>query len=205
MRVCLFRHLRMLRRTPGANQPTETNTSSHRSPFGPCLLRRPTPECRKNDPTRRSPGHDTPNHGQKFLRKQFKDPITGDDFEAVRPSTTPSVNVTPQPAGRGGAGERGVPGSPATGQRDIAPGSQRTPGGAAGAQRPPGGAGASAPGGPVGQVVGIAGVVSKSKDESLRLYNGRNHYNEWIFQPVQRTQAPGTGAPGSPTPAAVPC
>jgi len=27
----------------------------------------------------------------------------------------------------------------------------------------------------------IIGVVSKSTDKSIRLYNGRNHYNEWLF------------------------
>ncbi len=43
----------------------------------------------------------------------------------------------------------------------------------------------------------IIGVTSKSTAESLRLYNGRNHYNEWVFMPAQRTQAP--GAAGGPT------
>jgi type II secretory pathway pseudopilin PulG len=27
----------------------------------------------------------------------------------------------------------------------------------------------------------IIGVVSKSTDKSIKLYNGRNHYNEWLF------------------------
>ena len=28
---------------------------------------------------------------------------------------------------------------------------------------------------------GVMGVASKSKDTSIRIYNGRTHYNEWQF------------------------
>jgi len=38
------------------------------------------------------------------------------------------------------------------------------------------------------------GVVSKSKEESIRLFQGRNHYNEWQFLFVN--QAPAGGGPG---------
>lgn len=37
---------------------------------------------------------------------------------------------------------------------------------------------------------GIVGVMSKSTAESIRTYNGRTHYNEWQFVPVQQTQQP---------------
>jgi type II secretory pathway pseudopilin PulG len=42
---------------------------------------------------------------------------------------------------------------------------------------------------------GIIGVVSKSKESSLRLFNGRNKYNEWAFTPqtVLGPRAPGAG------------
>jgi hypothetical protein len=44
-------------------------------------------------------------------------------------------------------------------------------------------------------------VASKSKDQSIRLYNGRGHYNEWAFIYIQQQQAAGAGgAPGSGTP-----
>jgi type II secretory pathway pseudopilin PulG len=34
----------------------------------------------------------------------------------------------------------------------------------------------------VGSSIGpLVGVASRSTDKSLRLFNGRNHYNEWIF------------------------
>lgn len=64
----------------------------------------------------------------------------------------------------------------------------------------------SSSGGPIG---GFVGVASMSPDASLRLFNGRNRYNEWIFAAGQprvvgkQPQLPGPkpgfpGAPGSP-------
>src|SRR6266511_1131550 len=37
--------------------------------------------------------------------------------------------------------------------------------------------------------LGIQGVVSKSKDTSIKIYNGRQKYNEWAFVAVQTVQA----------------
>src|SRR5262249_37430417 len=41
-----------------------------------------------------------------------------------------------------------------------------------------------------GATGGVIGVASKSKDKSIRLYNGRNHYNEWAFINTPQTQTP---------------
>jgi type II secretory pathway pseudopilin PulG len=128
---------------------------------------------------RRFPGALPPNLDvlveQKFLRKKFKDPITGDDFEPVRPDAPlPGAVQAPQRGGRASQPPSG-----------MAPSTR-----VAGAVRAGEGA-----------VLGIIGVVSKSNETSLRIFNGRSKYNEWIFQHVPRTQAPGTGgAPGSATP-----
>jgi hypothetical protein len=47
-----------------------------------------------------------------------------------------------------------------------------------------------------GVAAGIQGVVSKSKDTSIRVYKGRTHYNEWLFVHAGATNAPGgRGAP----------
>ena len=43
---------------------------------------------------------------------------------------------------------------------------------------------------------GIIGVASKSKETSLRVYNGRTHYNEWQFIYLATTQQPGVGGAG---------
>ena len=45
----------------------------------------------------------------------------------------------------------------------------------------------------------ILGVVSKSQETSLRLFNGRNKYNEWAFVATEATAqagGPGTATPG---------
>ena len=153
---------------------------------------------------------------QKFLRKKYKDPITGEDFDTVGPAQAiaPGGPGAQQPGGRAGTGAqqpggRAGPGAPQPGGR----GGTATAGGgrsnAPAAQ--PATPGAASPGAVAGGAQGgIIGVVSKSKDTSIRLYDGRSHYNEWIFQAVQRTQTPGgaTGAgtpgggggPGQPTP-----
>jgi type II secretory pathway pseudopilin PulG len=116
---------------------------------------------------------------QRFLRKKYKDPITNDEF-AIIPA---GANVPGAPAGRGTApAGRGAPGA--------AP--------AAGAQNP-GPARGGAGGGQVA-VAGISGVTSKSKEQSIRLYNGRSHYNEWAFIHVAAVQQPGVGAPGTQQP-----
>src|SRR5262249_50445376 len=47
---------------------------------------------------------------------------------------------------------------------------------------------------------GIMGVTSKSKEESIRLYKGRSHYNEWAFIYAPPAAAPGAGAPGAAAP-----
>src|SRR5262245_14636478 len=126
---------------------------------------------------------------QRFLRKKYKDPITGQDFDLVR------ANQAPQP----GAGGQGGAATPGRGGLSSSP----TPGVGS-----PAAAGAASPGGtsPIGSpganpIGGIAGVASKSKEKSIRLYNGRSHYNEWafVYQPQQvpgAGGAPGVGAPG---------
>ena len=114
--------------------------------------------------------------GQKFLRKKYKDPITAQDFDLISPNTPAAGGQNPQP-GRGG---------PPTSRGTTSP------------QQPqPLSGRSSQPGGTIGVQGGIVGVVSKSKATSIRLYNGRNHYNEWQFVFVARQQTPGAGgAPG---------
>ena len=129
---------------------------------------------------------------QRFLRKKFKDPITNEDF-------------VPIPAGQGAAGtaggiqqpgQRGAAGSTTPGGRGQTQPASTTQPGTTRQGGPPISTGA--PGQTQG---GIQGVTSKSKDPSIRLYNGRGHYTEGAFVYIQQTQAPGAGgAPGSTTP-----
>jgi len=123
---------------------------------------------------------------QHFLRKKYKDPITNGDFQPL--TQAQAAAGTSQAPGRSGStgGSTGATGStPSASRGTTAPAAQ------------PGRGGAPSPGAPAG---GIIGVVSKSKDTSIRLYKGRNHYNEWAFVYTPPAAAPGTGAPGTVAP-----
>jgi len=116
-----------------------------------------------------------------FLRKKYKDPVTNEDFELIGAGGVPGQTAP----GRGtGPGQTGIPGS--------------TVGGSVGGGSTTPQQSSSFGSGTV--MGGILGVRSKSKEESIRLYQGRNHYNEWAFIWVsQQPGGPGgRGLPGGP-------
>jgi type II secretory pathway pseudopilin PulG len=132
---------------------------------------------------------------QRFLRKKFKDPITNDDFVPI-----PVGQGLPASGAQQAAGQRGAAAAGSTAPRDRSQSTTASQPGAAGRTGGPGGPPVStvSPGQSAG---GISGVTSKSKNQSIRLYNGRGHYNEWAFVFVQQQQAAGAGAaPGTATP-----
>jgi len=123
---------------------------------------------------------------QKFLRKKYKDPITNDDFV---PLTQAAMQGGVQPGAQPGAAQRGGQTTPQRGQA-----SPQTTGRGGAQTGAPGPLGGTTPGGaPAG---GIIGVTSKSKEESIRLYKGRSHYNEWAFIYTAPAQGPGAATPG---------
>ncbi len=115
---------------------------------------------------------------QRYLRRKYKDPITGEDFAVLRLGqvsagmTTPLPGMpVPQPGGPGDSrddeGGIGGPGMPA-------------PGGEGPGRRPGGGLRNSADQPLAGP---IRGVVSTSTETSLREWKGRKRYNEWEVTP----------------------
>jgi type II secretory pathway pseudopilin PulG len=120
---------------------------------------------------------------QKYLRKKYKDPITGGDFQLLGPGSpelAEVLNSAPQPAGQ--------PGTRGRGGSVVAPLTQQ----GQGQQQ---GRGFQSSAFTAGQAPGgIIGVVSKSQQTSLRIYNGREKYSEWVFIPTQMSTA--AGAPG---------
>jgi type II secretory pathway pseudopilin PulG len=93
----------------------------------------------------------------KCLRKEYADPMTTDGkWRLIRP------------------GEAIVPGSPGGGVRPL-PGGMGDGTGASSMSKAGFGSGGEIGGGP------FMGVASRSKEKSLRLFNGRSKYNEWIF------------------------
>jgi type II secretory pathway pseudopilin PulG len=132
---------------------------------------------------------------QRFLRKKYKDPITKDDFQLITENQPVAAGGSQTAAGsQQGRGTAPTP-APATGGglTSTTPGSGTIGGGGA----------TSSIGSPLtGATGGVIGVTSKSKDKSVRLYKGRNHYNEWAFIYTQQAQTPGAGAPGAGAPGA---
>ena len=111
---------------------------------------------------------------QRFLRRKYKDPMTGDgEFQLIYQAQASqgqgapaTANGMTQPAGPldetfGGNVQESTP--------------PRTPGDFRN---------------------GITGVVSKSTDTSIRLYNGHGTYNEWTFIYLPTTTRPDTGRTG---------
>lgn len=125
---------------------------------------------------------------QKFLRKKYKDPITNDDFQLIPPGMMAMPGLQPGPSA---PGDRRAP---------VAPQRSGATGGAPSRSTMSTPTQAVTPGGTMN--LGIGGVVSKSKDASIKIYNGRQKYNEWQFvyvQTAQRVGAPGGGQfPGQP-------
>ncbi len=130
---------------------------------------------------------------QKYLRKKFKDPITNDDFVLISPSQAIPAATPGAPTGTGTSARGGDPGARG---RSAGPRPPTT----TSAGRGPGGSSGRGSPTPGGVTEGFIGVSSKSKERSLRVYNGRSHYNEWVVQFVPRAQAPGAGAGGAQTP-----
>jgi type II secretory pathway pseudopilin PulG len=89
----------------------------------------------------------------KYLRRQYKDPmVKGGKWRLVRPGEAVPVSTTPT-TGRASPSPRPSPSAPAS------------------AFGPAGGTSVGA----------IAGVASLSHETSLRLFNGRTKYDQWIF------------------------
>jgi type II secretory pathway pseudopilin PulG len=114
---------------------------------------------------------------QRFLRRKYLDPITGKDFAVLRVGqASPGMSmqmpgVSTSPDGRTittGPGRAGAGGG-------IGPAQGARPAGTASPGLQPGVMGGAA-GGAVG---GIRGVVSTSKETSLRIWKGRSQYDQW--------------------------
>ena len=133
---------------------------------------------------------------ERFLRKKYKDPITGGDFQLLGPGSpelaqavgTPPQQGQPesgrgrgaQPAGRGGtpaAARGGIPSAVREANTALSQLARET--------------GGQVPG-------GIVAVASKSTQSSMKLYNGKGKYSEWVFMALSTTTAagapPGSGA-----------
>jgi type II secretory pathway pseudopilin PulG len=166
----------------------------------------------------------------RFLRRKFTDPMTKDgEFRLLTPqelNATPTRMLNLPGAGNAGrtdnrlgtgtaipgqgistGGSVGAPPATGTGAPGAASGSGLSDSNAANDPSKP--AASSGPGGTI-QIGPIAAVASKSTEQSIRIFKGRDHYNQWIVtiddvvprqflrqqQPNQPGQAPGNNNPG---------
>jgi type II secretory pathway pseudopilin PulG len=114
---------------------------------------------------------------QRFLRRKYRDPMVPDgEFQVLYQASARVPGAGATQAGRSASGA-----SDTQTTQDRSGGSQTA----------------------VGPQGGIIGVASKSTDESIRLYDGRSHYNEWQFVYTVTTTQPG-GVPGRGQPGGVP-
>jgi len=110
----------------------------------------------------------------KYLRREYKDPMTKDGkWRFIRPGEAVGGVRAPGQAGLGGTTTTTTTTRPSAFSRS-------------------------------GTTLGaIQGVASTSTDKSLRVFNGRTRYDEWIFLPGQprvigRALTPGPVTPGVP-------
>ena len=142
----------------------------------------------------------------RFLRKRYKDPITGKDFKPLHMTDVqmsfvtggagglpaglgPNANVSAAGGLNGAAGSSGGLGQSTTASENPQGGDdQRTASDASppgqqisGARATSGASDASPPGQQVFGGGAIVGVVSASKDKTIREFNKKDHYNQWQF------------------------
>lgn len=140
----------------------------------------------------------------RYLRKEYKDPMSKDGkWRLVRQGEGLTPPGLPMPGGSPNPSASASPGTP------FGP---STVGLSSGAGIRPSGSGATGAG---GQVYGpFVGVASTNTEESLRVFNGRTKYNEWLFvigqprivgkTPLRGAAPPGGRLPGQPGGAPVP-
>jgi type II secretory pathway pseudopilin PulG len=106
---------------------------------------------------------------QKFLRKKYKDPmVEGGEFQVIPAGVSQAPGQTGQQAAQQGQGRGAQQGGLSLSSMSAS-----------------------------GTVTGpVAGVVSRSTEQSIRLYNGRDHYNEWLFLFSSQSSGRGGGVGG---------
>jgi type II secretory pathway pseudopilin PulG len=182
-------------------------------------------------------------NGVRFIRKLYKDPITGGEFKLLRMSdmagiglSSPSTSSLNPQLLRASTPMGGQPATPPASQTttsddanssDPSTPTQPNPGTPQNQATPvagPASAGTTGNGVPKDWGTGgaIFGVASKSKNATIREFNHKNHYNDWLFfyyppyggrelsgptslaAPLNGLQAPGAQRPPSENPSSQP-
>ena len=119
---------------------------------------------------------------QRLLRKKFRDPFATDKEGEFQ-----MLYLNQQgPASRGGLGGAGQTGARGIGTAQPQTGTGTVPGGTQG-----GTTYSTQPSG------GIVGVASKNTGTSIKIYKGKQRYNEWQFIGMEMSQQAGAGSGGA--------
>lgn len=135
-------------------------------------------------------------NGTRFLRKAYKDPITGGEFRLLHPSdiqaTGAGTNPGPQPDQKTSLppdASASIGAAPATDQPQVDPAAEAQGTQAAAPGAPPaktaGSQAASAEAAPADTVVLhgglILGVASSSQKKTIREFDHKSRYDQWLF------------------------
>jgi type II secretory pathway pseudopilin PulG len=139
---------------------------------------------------------------QRYLRKKYKDPMTKDgEWRIVTPAELQGAGV-PVPPGATTPGQTGRQGTPSNSGSTATAFGQSQP--ASPPTSPPGSSTSSfATTSQAGRTVNmgpIAAVASKSTEKSIKIYKGRDRYDQWIvtIDDVAPRHLIGTQQPGQP-------
>jgi len=127
-------------------------------------------------------------NNMRFLRKRYKDPITGKDFKLlhvgeVQLSFNPGIAGATQVSAMGTLNQQQQPqNKPPDANADASSeDAKKDDASADKAQTPPGTFGSNNLSGQVFGGGAILGVASISKDKSIREFNKKKHYDQWQF------------------------
>ena len=132
---------------------------------------------------------------QRFLRRAYLDPMTGEPFRILAPGSAAAAGETDAEGDEEDGPPRNQGSRRAAGNLFSAARSDVTAG-MAGRVSP--GRFSGTLGGEDEEMGGIVGVVSRSTEESLLEYNGATRYDQWLF--VHQGQAVTPGAAGGAAP-----
>jgi hypothetical protein len=127
-------------------------------------------------------------NGLHFLRKHYKDPITGQDFKLVYMSqvvtSSPPLGASPTHTNGSSRSNSPNPGGSDQPQQSATtdPNQASQPDPSSTSQNPTSAASNPGPNSDQPPPAGlIVGVVSKSKDHTIRVFSGKNRYDQWRF------------------------
>lgn len=121
-------------------------------------------------------------NGQRYLRKVYKDPITGKDFRILRLGDIPNP-LQPGASATGLTNSQDANSESSAGQSQMGTGAQAGQSSTSGPSPSPGSPTGLSSAQPGGVVIGglIAGVASTSSKETIREFDRKNRYNRWLF------------------------